>query len=61
MPTDKSWYDVVHQLSNLIVRTTYNIMADLERYTPGEAYTTRLVAIISSTMSIFAGIIGIYY
>ena len=61
MPTDKSWYDVVHQLSNLIVRTTYNIMADLERYTPGEAYTTRLVAIISSTMSIFAGIIGIYF
>ena len=61
MPTDKSWYDVVHQLSDLIVRTTYNIMADLERYTPGEAYTTRLLAIISSTMSIFAGIIGIYF
>ncbi|CUM51824.1 unnamed protein product [Debaryomyces fabryi] len=61
MPTDKSWYDAVYQLTNLVVRDTYNILADLQRYTPEEAFTTRLLAIISSTISIFAGIIGIYF
>jgi len=61
MPTDNCWYGVGHRLSHLFARSTYNILEDLQRYTPGEAYTTRLLAIISSTISIFAGIIGIYF
>ncbi|CUM54563.1 unnamed protein product [Debaryomyces tyrocola] len=59
MPT--SFYDEIHQVPNLFARATYSVMADIDRYTPGEAHTTRICAIVSSSISIFAGIIGIYF
>lgn len=61
MSSGKGWYEAMRLLPHLISRDNYNIEADVRRYTPEEAYIIRLLPVISSTISIFAGLIGIYF
>lgn len=47
--------------SSLLERGSGALAADLNRYTPYQANRQRVISIVSSSISIFAGVVGIYF
>lgn len=61
MSFERCLQELLEPIRYIWKRSTEDITADLSRYTTYQVHTTRLISIISSSISIFSGVTGLYF